>query len=251
MNVKYRIFITIFLLIFAALSMFSCASGKPDYEKDLQANFDRGVELYEKGKYYKAVDFFTFVVFNSPGSEIADDAQLYLGDCHFGLKEYIVAVDEYRRLINRWPASDLVEQARFRTAKALHELSPQYQLYQNYTEEAIDAYQRFIEFYPGSELRQEAEDGIWELRLKLARKIFDSGELYMVFREWKAALITFEEIEKYYYDTEIIDLTYLKMAQCHDYRGDAEERDKYLGMINRSNIEKSRNKILLEELSGK
>ncbi len=225
-----------------------CSSSKVNYENDTVENFQKGVALYKSEKYYKAIDFFTYVVFNSPGSEIADDAQLYLGDCHYGLKEYILAVDEYKRLINRWPASPLVEDARYKTAQALYKLSPNYQLYQNYTEEAIQEYQSFIEDYPDSRFRQDAENAIRSLRLKLARKIYDAGTLYMVFREWNAAIITFEEIENKYFDTEIIDLTYLKLAQCHKNLEEKDKADYYLSLIREKNLKKAQDKLLYRTL---
>lgn len=240
------IILSLLLIVFFNLS--SCASSKPEYKMDLQVNFDRGVELFEKEKYYKAIDFFTFVVFNSPGSEIADDAQLYLGNCHFGLKEYIVAVDEYKRLINRWPASELVETARYKSAQALYELSPHYTLYQENTEAAIIEYQSFIEDYPGSEFRDEAENTVKELKVKLAQKVYDSGMLYMVFREWDAAIITFEKMEENYFDSEIIDLAYLKMAQCYHNLENEDKKKYYLSLIQEENIKKAKDKILLNSL---
>jgi len=239
------------VLILAGLMLLlqACGSTKPSYENDVQTNFQQGVEFYEDEKYFKAAEFFTYVVFNSPGSEIADDAQLYLGNCHFGLKEYIIAVDEYQRLISRWPASELVEEARYKMAMSYYELSPRAELYQNYTEDAIRAFQNFVQLYPASEYRSEAEKSIAELRLKLAEKLFQSGELYMVFREWKAALITFEQLEAEYFDTEIIDRTYLKMAQCHNELQDPAKTAYYLEQVRVDRLKNAREKAVYSSLS--
>jgi outer membrane protein assembly factor BamD len=241
--------LTLFSLA-VSVFIFSCSAKKEVFNDSLQERFEQGVAEFKNEKYYKAVDHFTFVVFNSPGSEIADDAQLYLADCHYELKEYLVAIDEYKRLIQRWPASPLVETARYKTALAYDELSPIYQRDQSYTYLAIQSFQRFLEDYPFSDKKEEAAEKISQLRLKLAKKAYDAGKLYMVLREWKAAIISFEVIIESYWDTDLIDDSYLAIAQCYHKMDDLENSARYLKEVNPKKLSNPQDILLYRNLKG-
>lgn len=222
-------------LLLAISVIFSSCSGskeaksdEPKQERTYIERFEDAVEAFESKKYFKGIEDFSYVVFNAPGSDIADDSQFYLASSHFEMKEYIVAIDEYQQLLRRWPESDLYEEARFKIAECYYEQSPGYQRDKEYILKAINAYQNFIDEYPFSERRGKAEERIKELRTGLARKVYEAGELYMVLREWKAAIITFQEILDSYYDTELLNDTYLKMAACH---AKLEERQKMITLL--------------------
>ncbi len=199
----------------------SCSGSKeakneePKRERTYIERYEDAVKLFEEKKYYKGLEDFSYVVFNAPGSDIADDAQFYLASSHYEMKEYLIAIDEYQQLLRRWPASDLYEETRFKIAECYYQQSPGYQRDQQYILKAIKAYQDFIDEYPFSERRTNAEARIRELRTGLATKIYEAGELYMILREWNAAIITFQEIIDTYYDTDILNDTYLEIASCY------------------------------------
>jgi outer membrane protein assembly factor BamD len=208
------------LLLIGATLFSGCSGSKeaksdePKKERTYIERFEDAVASFESKKYYQGLEDFSFVVFNAPGSDIADDAQFYLASSHFEMKEYLVAIDEYQQLLRRWPASDLYEETRFKIAECYYNQSPGYQRDQQYIFKAIAAYQDFIDEYPFSEQRPDAEKRIKELRTGLANKVYEAGELYMILREWKAAIITFQEIFDTYYDTDLVNTTYLQVASC-------------------------------------
>ena len=219
-----------------------CSTGKagkdqePQREKTYLERYDDALEAFESNKYYKSIEDFNYVVFNAPGSDIADDAQYYLATCHYELKEYLLAIDKYQQLLRRWPESDLYEDARFKIAECYYRQDPGYQRDDEYAVRAIRAYQDFIEEYPFSDYRDEAEARIKELRTGRAKKIFEAGELYMILREWKAAVITFEEIVNRYYDTGLLNRTYLKMSRCYYNMEDPENAVRMLENVDKSKL---------------
>lgn len=241
---------TIYILIFVVI-MFGCSNNKVTKTESFRLRYEKGVELIEKEKYFQAVDHFTFVIYNSPGSEIADDAQFYLAECHYHLKEYLIAIDEYDRLLRRWPSSSFSEEAKFKIGKTFEELSPIYERDQSNTNNAITAYQSFIDQYPESKFRKDAEKSIKKMRYKLAMKIYDAGKLYMVLREWKAAIITFQTIIEEYYDTKIIDNTYLEMSSCYNKMNDKSNMIKSLNEIDAKKILTAKDKIRYRTLMDK
>lgn len=230
--------IVIFTLFIAALAFSGCSGSKTateqksDAEKSYIERYDDGLKAFEEKKYYKSIEDFTFVVFNAPGSDIADNAQFYLAGSHFAMKEYLLALDHYQQLLRRWPESDLYEETRFKIAECYYLQSPGYQRDEEYIHKAISAYQDFIESYPLSSYREQAEERIRELRTGLAKKNYEAGELYMVLREWNAAIIAFEEIIDSYYDTPVLNPAYLKMAECQYMLGNPEQSIQMLNKVN-------------------
>ncbi len=233
------------ILLVIALLFSGCSGTKeaktdePQRERTYIERYEDAVELFETKKYYKGLEDFSYVVFNAPGSDIADDAQFYLASSHFEMKEYLVAIDEYQQLLRRWPASDLYEETRFKIAECYYKQSPGYQRDQQYILKAIRSYQDFIDEYPYSDQRPDAEIRIRELRTGLANKVLEAGELYMILREWNAAIITFQEILDTYYDTDIVNDTYLDIAACH---AKLEQREEMIIMLD---------KVIAEKLSTK
>lgn len=226
----------------------SCSGSKKDISGTFLERYEKGLELFNNQKYYKAIDHFTFVVYNAPGSDIADDAQFKLASCHYHLKEYLVAIDEFRRLMLRWPASELVEEADFMIGESFNMLSPVYHRDQTYTYEAIRQYQDFIQTYPYSKYRNIAEQRIQELRMKLAQKVYDSGKLYMVLREWNSAVITFEEILNNYYDLSLYHPALLDIAECYKKMGDQEKMMEYFRQIDHNKLLSAQDRIRYNSL---
>jgi outer membrane protein assembly factor BamD len=224
-NVQFSKILILVLLI----NVLSGCSQKPSLnEEDLNARFQKGVELYEEERYLRAIDEFTYVVLNAPGTELADDAQLYLGDSHYQLKEYVVAISEYERLVQRMPSSPLVEEARFRIGKSYYELSPAYALDQVNTENAIQVFQSFLDDYPDSKHRDEVNEMIQILRGKLGKKSLENARLYKILREWEAAIIYYDDVLDNYYDTPWAQFAAVEKAECLVQLGKLEEAQELL-----------------------
>jgi outer membrane protein assembly factor BamD len=227
----------ILFLVLVLISACSTSGGQrkndtPREERSYLERYEDGIAAFESKKYYRATEDFTYVVFNAPGSDIADNAQFYLASSHFEMKEYLLAIEEYQQLLRRWPRSDLYEDARFKIAECYYLQSPGYQRDSEYTLQAIRAYQNFIEEYPFSTYREEAEKRIREMRTGLAKKIYEAGKQYMILREWKAAVITFQEIVDSYYDTEILNDTHLQIAVSYSNLSDTENMIRALDKVN-------------------
>lgn len=191
-----------------------CASQKPKTIQDLDEYYQNGMKAFNKKKWDKAIDHFTLVVINSPGGELADDAQFYIGECYFGRKEYLLAISEYRQLVDRYAYSVYVEEAAYKIALSQFKSAPRYQLQQDYSLMALQSFQDFIDTYPSSRFSADAEQKIVEIRAKLARKLFESGKLYRKLQEWPAAIIYLDKVLELYYDTEWAEKARLEKAYC-------------------------------------
>ncbi|HDP69102.1 MAG TPA: outer membrane protein assembly factor BamD [Candidatus Marinimicrobia bacterium] len=203
-----------FLIILLVL-VGSCAKKADDVRMTAPEYFERGEEAFQKKRYDKAIDNFNMVLLNSPGGELADDAQYYLGDCYFEKKEYLLAASEYQQLIERYSYSPLVEKAYFQVALSYFEQSPKYPLDQQSTVRALQYFQDFIDAFPASELRPEADEKITDIRNKLARKVFESGKLYRKMQYYDSAILYLDKMLDEYYDTKWAVFAHLEKAYCY------------------------------------
>jgi outer membrane protein assembly factor BamD len=63
----------------------------------------------------------------------------------------------------------------------------------------------FIEDFPESDSINDAEEAIGSLRLKLARKDYETGRIYLKLEEYESALVYFQSVMNQYYDTGVSD----------------------------------------------
>ena len=180
-----------------------------------EEQFAYAKQMFDKKDYYKAKMQFTIIVLNNPGHQIIEKAQYYLAESYYFEKEYLLAVEEYQKLIRSLPQSPFVDDARFKVGMCYYELSPGYALDQEYTYKAISELQQFIEDYPDSEFRPDAEKWLNECIEKLAKKEYKTGELYRKMSIYSSALLSFDRVLKNYYDTKFADDALYWKGECH------------------------------------
>ncbi len=189
-------FAAIFVLFLSA-----CGSSGRLIHSTPQEAFQRGMELYERQRYDRAVEYFQAVFTYGRQNESAADAQYYLAWSHMHNREYILAASEFNRFAQIYRADPRVAEAEFQRARAYYEQSPGYQLDQSSTMRAVDELQLFINRYPQHERVGEAEEMISELRHKMARKDFETARLYERRELFEAAAIMFERVFDKYPDS--------------------------------------------------
>jgi outer membrane protein assembly factor BamD len=195
------------LAAFFIACMFA-AGCTPQYSQpapDPQEAFDRGMELYERGRYAQAIPQFRTAFNLGRASEVGAAAQLYLARAHAGNKEYILAASEFSRFSELYRTDPRREQAEYERALAYYAMSPGFELDQSETERAIRQFQDFILRFPTSELVAEAEARIIELREKMARKQFEVGRLYDRRELYEAAALAYEGVFDQFPETEWAD----------------------------------------------
>ncbi|MCY3773948.1 MAG: tol-pal system protein YbgF [Gemmatimonadetes bacterium] len=70
--------------------------------------YDLGLRDYQRGNYDVAVRQFTQYIEYFPDSDLADDAQYYIGDCYYTQSLYTQALDAYEMLLNAHPDGNKV-----------------------------------------------------------------------------------------------------------------------------------------------
>jgi outer membrane protein assembly factor BamD len=203
---------------FAAAMGIGCGSSTPQATTTPEERFARGKALYEKEDYLNAINEFTILTLQYQGSSFAPDAQYYLGECRFARSEYELAAFEYSVVKRSYPASGRVADAQYKLALCYYNKSPKFSLDQQYTRKAIDEFQTFLEYYPAHLMAADADAKIKELNLRLAKKQFETGELYARMEYYRAALLSFDAVIEKYHDTEYAPLASLAKAELLIHR---------------------------------
>ncbi len=199
-SIKKNIVFVMFTVI--AVVLVSCSSS--DTVKNLTAEdrFELGKMKFYSEDYQEAINEFEIIKLQFTASAVADSSQYFLAECHLIREEYLLAADEYQTLRRNFPTSMLVPTAQYKIALCYYNLSPSSVLEQKYTLRAIDELQGFIEYYPKHELVAAAAEKIQDLNTRLAKKEFDTAELYMKLEYFKSATFYYNSIVEKYHDTQ-------------------------------------------------
>ncbi|MFO8028271.1 MAG: outer membrane protein assembly factor BamD [Cyclonatronaceae bacterium] len=180
------------VLLLVVLAAAGCRSSHTIRPGDtIEVAYEKAMSLYERERYSQAVRAFETVLSMGRGTEIAPDAQFYLAKSHFHNRSYLTAASEFRRFARNYNRDERRREAEFMEAYSHYRLSPRYNLDQTETYNALDRFQLFVTRYPGTELAEEAQEYMDEMRDKLANKKFHSAEMYMRIREYRSAAIYF------------------------------------------------------------
>ncbi len=111
---------------------------------------------------------------------------------YYNLEDFYLAGYQFERFTQAYPQSDSAEVASFKGAKSFYQLSPRYSLDQKDTYKALEKLQEFINRYPNSSKREEANTLVDELQGKLETKEFEVAEQYLRVEDYKAAIEAFD-----------------------------------------------------------
>lgn len=205
-------------LAVAALFVSGCSQDEVTAPRSAETIFESAMNKFRDEDYQEAYEEFRILTLQYPGSQLADDAQFHMGESKFLRGEYILAAFEYDVLVRSMPTSELVPNARFKSAMCYYESSRPFYLEQESTRKAIDAFQAFIEYHPTDARVPDAEVKIREMNTRLARKEFEGGLIYMKMEYYRAAVVSFDHVLEKYHDTEFAEPAYFRKGEALYYR---------------------------------
>ena len=84
--------------------------------------YDKAFQLYRGGKFEEARAEFSSYLKRYPKTDLADNAQFWLGECYYSEKKYREAIAAYEKTIKDYPKSDKVSSALLKQGMAFLEL---------------------------------------------------------------------------------------------------------------------------------
>lgn len=167
------------LVLLAAIVFSSCG----EYNKllkstDYEYKYEAAKNYFAKGQYGKAATLLNEVFTILKGTDKAEESLYMLGMSYYNQKDYSTAAQTFITYYNTYPRGTYTELARFHAGKALYEESPDARLDQSGTYMAIQELQMFMEYFPQSLKKEEAQTMIFTLQDKLVMKEFLAARLY-------------------------------------------------------------------------
>lgn len=203
-----------------SLGMFTSCG---EYQRVLKTNdasvkYEYGKKWYEEGKYTQAASVLSEILNTFKGQDKAEDVLYTLGMCHYMNKDYPSAGTYLHTYYTRYPRGKFAEDAHYYCGMGYYKDSPDVQLDQSGTVQAIEELTGFLEYYPQSERVPEVRNVIFELQDKLALKQLQNAQLYYNLgtyggNNFQAAIITAQNALKAYPYTiykEQLDMLVLK-----------------------------------------
>jgi len=171
---------TSLLFVFAALLLTSCG----EYQKLLRSDdtakkYAAMDSLYDAGKLKKSLKLMEQLVPAYRGKPQAEDLMFKYANTFYLLEDYFLSGYQFDRFETSYPKSDSIEVAAYKSAKSYYQLSPRYSLDQRETNLALEKLQGYINKYPNSERRLEANALVKELREKLEKKDIEVADQYL------------------------------------------------------------------------
>lgn len=194
------------IFILSILLAFSCNSyNKMLKSADPEVKLEAAYKYYEEGNYYKAMQLFENVIVSYRGTANAEKILFYYATSFYKTGEYLTAAHHFSSLVKNLPNSQYAEESMYMSAYCKYLFAPEYYLDQSNTINAIKEMQLFINKYPKSEKLVEANRIIDELRGKLEKKTFESAKQFFKMKEYKAAIVTFQNLIKDYPGTSFTE----------------------------------------------
>lgn len=231
----------------------SCSSSRPltpqvSSATQAESRYHEATELIARKKYDNAIVLLESLLFSTRATMLEDDVLHSLADSYYHKKQYLLAADMYRRLLQQTPGSPFAKSAQFQLAKSYEKLSPFYELDQEYTIKAINEFSTYLDEYPVDDAAQAQSDvelyrelmkvnpsnasykakyeaakaelsndapvsyskaAILRLRDKLAHNRYSIAEQYVKLKKYHAADIYFDVVINQYPDTKWVKPAWL------------------------------------------
>jgi len=144
--------------------MYSLKNEKPSVSRESKISpveykkrYIESLTLYQNGKYEEAIKGFSALVMSDPGHELADNSQYWLSECFYSQKNYKRSVAEFEKVFT-FPGTDKDDDAQLKLGLAFQSMGSR--------EKARAEFQRFVDYFPGSEYYEKAKEALRQLNLE-------------------------------------------------------------------------------------
>ncbi|MEM6830797.1 MAG: outer membrane protein assembly factor BamD [Bacteroidota bacterium] len=216
-----------------ACTILSCSKfRKIQKSGDWKVKYDAALQYYEDQDYHRTTLLLEEILPIIRGTKEAELGNFYFAYAYFHQKQYILSSHHFSEFVAIYGRSQYVMEAAYMHAYSLYLQSPDYQLDQTTTYEAVAAMQNFLNKYPTSEYSDDADKIIDEMQVKLETKAYHTAKLYHKLRRYKSAIVAFDNFKDDYPDSDFNEeIAFLKIETSFELaevsiRSKQEERYK-------------------------
>ena len=175
-NMKKRI-------LYALSSLLLLSSCANEFNRVYKADnflykYEFAKECYAKGQYTRAITLLQELITLEKGTENAQESLYMLAMAEYNNKDYETAAEYFKKYCSSYPRGIYVERAKYYVGQSLFESTPEPRLDQSMTVQAITSFQEFLDLFPDSKMKPQAQKRLFELQDKLVTKELYSAQLY-------------------------------------------------------------------------
>ncbi len=197
---------------------------------DYEFKYEAAKSYFGKGQNSRAATLLEELIPIMKGTTNGEESLYMLGMTYFNQGDYVSASHYFNTYYTTYPHGTYTELARFFSGRALYLDTPEPRLDQSSTFKAIQELQMYMEYFPGSQRREQAQNMIFELQDKLVDKEYMSAKLYYDLgsytgntvysstgNNYQAAVVTAENVlREYPYTKRREDLSLLVLRAKYD-----------------------------------
>lgn len=173
---KKIIFVSLFaIVLFTSCSQYN-ALLKPT--TDVEYRYEAAKEYYITGHYSKAAPLLEGLIRVFKSTPMGEESLFLLGMCYYESGDYYTASQYFKTYYTTYSRGDYAELARFYSGKSLYKGIAEPELDQTDTYTAIQELQLFMEYFPASKYRDEAQKLLFDMHDVLVEKDYLSAKLY-------------------------------------------------------------------------
>ncbi|MBU1277471.1 MAG: outer membrane protein assembly factor BamD [Proteobacteria bacterium] len=201
----------------AGCNWFGGSVGPQDeaFDTPAQVLANEAESMYREGQYQESADLFQALKDRFPYSRFALLADLRVGDAYYKSQRYEEATLAYEDFIRLHPKNDAVPYAIYQMGMVYYDqmLTPDRD--PSNARKAMEAFQRLMKQYPGSEWAVRAQPRTQEAIRRLAAHDMVVGKYYFNTKHYRAAMGRFKRVLTVYPDVGLYNeaMNYLRQAQ--------------------------------------
>lgn len=166
-------------IFLVGLTLASCS----DYQRllkstDYNLKYDKAKEYYAGEEYARAATLLQEVVPIFKGTSLAEESSYLQAMTYLRQGDYLYAEHVFNGIIRTYPRHEKIEECYFNRAYCFYLQSPKAKLDQTTSKQAIEAFELFMNLYPGAAEITEAQGYIDELQDKMAYKAYLNAKTY-------------------------------------------------------------------------
>jgi tol-pal system protein YbgF len=134
-------------------SSYTPSSGDVEYG-EYEGRYDQALSLFHSQQYQDAIESFESLLAAQNNHSLADNAQFWIGECHYALGQYKKAIIDFEKVFT-FPKSNKLDAAQFKLGLCHLRLGDK--------SKSREEFQRLIDQYPKSEYLHQAQKHLQEL----------------------------------------------------------------------------------------
>lgn len=198
-----------------------------DFQGSSERLFTASLHEFRAGRYQRALDGFTRLSFDLAARDtLLPQVRYYVGECHYGLDDFVTAARDFRRVADDFPSDRLAPVALVRAGDAYARLWRGIPLDPTQGQTALATYQEAAGRWPDTPAGRLAGVRVRTLQDMFARKDFDTGLFYFRRGGYDSAILYFRSVIASYPSSSVVPEAFVKLVEAYTAIGYREERDE-------------------------